>query len=161
MNLTEEQLLENWNDLIKIIDDNFEGERKEKLKTMYEGFQERMMYAPASSKEHFHNCFIGGYVEHVLRVVKCADQTYNLWKSMGSSMEGYTREELFFSALNHDLGKIGDMDGDAYIPNPSDWHRKNQGSLYIPNPDTPFSMVPDRGLFLLNQFGIKYSFNEY
>ena len=34
MNLTEEQLLQNWNDLIKVIDDNFEGDRKEKLKAM-------------------------------------------------------------------------------------------------------------------------------
>ena len=161
MKLTEEQLLQNWNDLMQVIDKNFEGERKEKLKVMYESLQERMMYAPASSKEHFHNCFIGGYVDHVLRVVKCAEQTYMLWKGMGSNCDGYTMEELFFAALNHDLGKVGDLDGDAYIPNPSEWHRKNQGALYIPNPETPFSMVPDRGLFLLNHFGIKYSFNEY
>ena len=32
MNLTEEQLLQNWNDLMLVIDKNFEGERKEKLK---------------------------------------------------------------------------------------------------------------------------------
>ena len=48
MNLTEDILLENWKDLIKIIDDNFDGERKDKLKAMYESFQERMMFAPAS-----------------------------------------------------------------------------------------------------------------
>jgi hypothetical protein len=162
MNLTEEELLNNWNKLMECIATEFsDKERQDKLVEMYNHLQDRMMYAPASSKEHFHNCFIGGYVDHVLRVIESADETHKLWERMGSDMSGYTREELIFCALNHDLGKIGDMDGAAYVPNPSDWHRKNQGSLYIPNPETPFSMVPDRGLFLLNQFGIKYSFNEY
>ncbi len=161
MKLDEQQLLDNWNKLMECISTEFKDERHDGLVELYNHMQDRMMYAPASSKEHFHNCFIGGYVDHVLNVINCADQTYALWKSLGSDCEGYTREELIFAALNHDLGKVGDMEGPAYIPNPSEWHRKNQGALYIPNPEVPFSMVPDRSLFLLNQFGIKYTFNEF
>ena len=59
---------ENWESLIQLVEDNFEGERKEKLLEMYSHFKERMMFAPASSKEHFHNAFPGGYVEHVLNI---------------------------------------------------------------------------------------------
>ena len=161
MKLNEKQIKENWSDLMGRIDHQFEGERKEKLLEMYKHFEERMMFAPASSREHFHNCFIGGYVDHVLRVMDCAFEVYNSWTSAGGYMENYSLEELLFSALNHDLGKIGDMDNDAYIPNPSEWHRKNQGQLYKANPETPFALVPDRSLFLLNQFGIKYSYNEF
>ena len=161
MKLTEQQLLDNWNKLMECIATEFKDERHDKLIELYEHFQDRILYAPASSKEHFHNCFVGGYVDHVLRVIECADETYKLWERMSADMDGYTREELIFSALNHDLGKVGFMNGPAYIPNPSEWHRKNQGALYTPNPNVPFSMVPDRSLFLLNQFGIKYSFNEY
>jgi|TARA_R110000744_G_scaffold151931_3_gene265655 hypothetical protein len=160
MNLTEEQLLQNWNDLMLVIDKNFEGERKEKLQAMYESFQERMMFSPASGNINYHNAFVGGYVEHVLRVARCAEQTYMLWKSMGSSMEGYTLEELMFAALNHDLGKYGDLENDLYVPNPSEWHRKNQGSLWNLNPELNWMPVQHRSLWLLQHFGIKVSENE-
>jgi hypothetical protein len=160
MNLTEEQLLQNWKDLITIIDDNFEGDRKEKLKAMYESFRERMMFSPASGNINYHNAFIGGYVEHVLRVVKCAKHTYMLWKSMGSDCNGYTMEELMFAALNHDLGKYGDLKNDLYVPNPSEWHRKNQGSIWNLNSELNWMPVQHRSLWLLQNFGIKISENE-
>ena len=75
-------------------------------------------------------------------------------------MSGYTTEELAFSALNHDLGKIGDMNHEYYVPNPSEWHRKNQGKIYNVNPDIQNMSVPHRSLWLLQEFGIKYSQNE-
>ena len=83
-----EQIGQNWNSLIKVIDDNFEGERKEKLKTLYADFEERMMMAPASGIEHFHNAFGGGYVDHVLRVINGASKVYETWQEMGSPCVG-------------------------------------------------------------------------
>tara|TARA_R100000734_G_C3311782_1_gene102694 strand:- start:329 stop:1084 length:756 start_codon:yes stop_codon:yes gene_type:complete len=160
MNLTEEQLLQNWNSLMEIIEENFDGERKEKLTEMYKSFQDRMMFTPASGNINYHNAFVGGYVEHVLRVCKAAKHTYDLWKHMGSSMEGYTIEELMFCALNHDLGKYGDLEKDLYVPNPSDWHRKNQGSLWNLNPELNWMPVQHRSLWLLQKFGIEFSENE-
>jgi hypothetical protein len=160
MNLTEEQLLQNWNDLMEVINKKFVGERRQKLLAMYESFQERMMFAPASGNINYHNAFVGGYVEHVLRVIKCAENTYQLWDDMGSSMQGYTFEELMFAALNHDLGKYGDLEKDLYVPNPSDWHRKNQGSLWNLNPELKWMPVQHRSLWLLQHHGIKFSENE-
>ena len=160
MNLTEEQLLQNWNSLMEVIEENFDGERKEKLTKMYNSFQDRMMFTPASGNINYHNAFVGGYVEHVLRVCKAAKHTYDLWKHMGSSMEGYTLEELMFCALNHDLGKYGDLEKDLYVPNPSEWHRKNQGSLWNLNPELNWMPVQHRSLWLLQKFGIEFSENE-
>tara|TARA_R100001591_G_scaffold60504_1_gene70243 strand:+ start:627 stop:1379 length:753 start_codon:yes stop_codon:yes gene_type:complete len=158
MKLTEEQLLQNWNDLMLVIDKKFEGERKDKLTEMYTYFRDRMMFAPASGFEHLHNCFIGGYVDHVLRVIKCAEQQYMLWQGMGSDCSGYTMEELMFVALNHDLGKVGDLENDYYEPCTSEWHRKNQGRLYDSNKSIGHHMpVPHRSIFLLNHFGVKIS----
>jgi len=159
MNLTEEQIVQNWNDLKKVINDNFEGERNKNLNKMYDALSERMMLAPASGIVHYHNCFAGGYVDHVLRVIKCAKQVHMLWLGMGAE-QNYTEEELIFSALNHDLGKVGDMTNDYYIPNPSEWHRKNQGKIYKFNPELDYMSVPDRSLFLLAQNSITYSYNE-
>ena len=160
MNLTEEQVVKNWEDLMEVINKKMIGERRQKLLAMYEGFQERMMLAPASGIEHFHNCFAGGYVDHVLRVIKCSEMLYGSWDEMGADMSGYTFEELMFCALNHDLGKVGDIDNEYYVPNPSEWHRKNQGKIYDPNPNIQHMTVPHRSIWLLSNYGITFSQNE-
>jgi len=160
MHLDEQQVAANWQELINIIDTEFDGDRKTKLTELYTFFQDRMMVMPASSFEHYHNCFAGGYVDHILRVVNIASDNYEMWKAMGSECEGYSKEELIFAALNHDLGKVGTREFEMYRPNPSEWHRKNQGKLYEINPDIPFMAVPDRSLLLLQEFGITYTQNE-
>jgi len=157
LELTVEQLQENWDKLIQLIEDTFEGERKEKLLKMYEHFKDRMMFAPASGQEHFHLCTPGGYVQHILNIVHYSKEFHKIWKENGASVDDYTMEELVFAALHHDLGKVGDLEKDHYIPNPSEWHRKNQGKIYTNNPDLLFMTPPDRGIYILNQFGIKMS----
>jgi len=158
--LNENEIAHNWQNLMQVINVEFSGERKDSLTKMYNFFQDRMMLMPASSFEHYHNCFAGGYVDHVLRVMSCADAVYENWKALGSDCTGYTREELIFAALNHDLGKVGTQELEMYKPNPSDWHRKNQGKIYEINPEIPFMSVPDRSLLLLQEFGIKFTQNE-
>ena len=65
MDLSADQIKTNWDKLVSIIEDTFEGERKEKLLEMYKYFEERMMFAPGSGKIHYHNAFPGGYVDLV------------------------------------------------------------------------------------------------
>ena len=158
--IDEKQIQNNWNELIQLIKDTFEGERKEKLLEMYEHFKDRIMFAPASGTEHFHNCFPGGYVEHILNIVRFSKQFYEIWVNNNSYVDNYTIEELIFAGLHHDLGKVGDLDGDNYIPNPSEWHRKNQGKIYTHNADIQYMSPPDRGIWILNQFGIKMTQTE-
>ena len=162
MKLTAETIVQNWTDLIKVIDDNFKGDRKDKLKAMYLDLEDRMSMQPASSFDHYHNAFEGGYVDHVLRVIKCAKHVYALWKDMGSDMSGYTEEELIFVALNHDIGKMGfpGEGNEIYIPNDSEWHRKNQGKMYKINPNNDFSLVNDLSIWLLQHYNISITWNE-
>ncbi len=75
-------------------------------------------------------------------------------------MSTFTTEELVFSALNHDLGKMGSEDEDSYIPQTDNWRREKLGEDYMFNTKVPFASVPDRGLFLLQSHGISYTFNE-
>jgi hypothetical protein len=159
--LTPEQIQENWNKLIQIINDNFSGERLEKLLEMYDYFEERMCMAPASGKEHFHNAHAGGYVEHVLHITDLAQQIYELWDRNGAIVDNFTKEELIFSALHHDLGKVGDLAEDYYTPNDSDWHRKNQGLIYKHNGNLQFMTVTDRACWILQHFGVVMTENEY
>ena len=158
--LTPEQIQHNWGNLRQLIDAEFTGERLEKLNEMYDYFEERMMFAPASGKEHYHNAHAGGYVEHVIHVTTSAIQIKQLWERNGATIN-FTDEELVMAALHHDLGKIGDLAEDYYTPNDSDWHRKNQGLVYKHNGNLQYMTVTDRALFLLQHFGITISENEY
>ena len=132
--LNETQLKENWDKLIQVIKDTFEdgSERREKLLKMYHDLEDRMIMAPASGKEEYHYCHVGGYVEHVLHVVDTARKMSDTYEAAGGH-KNWTDEELVFSALHHDLGKVGDLAYDYYIPNDSEWHRKNQGLIYAHN----------------------------
>lgn len=158
--LTAEQLSDNYEKFINIIKTEISGERSDVLISFYESISERLVTAPASGNINHHNCFAGGYVDHVLNVVEAALKLFEVWKSSGATID-YTREELVFAAINHDLGKVGDLDNDYYIPNPSEWHRKNQGKIYEHNKDLTYMRVADRSLFLLQQAGVGISKNEF
>ena len=160
MNLTAEQIQDNWNELMSIIDTHISSPRKEKLIDFYEQYAERLMLMPAAHKKEYHNAFPGGYVEHVLRVIRCAIKQAELWENEGCDMSTFTIEELVFSALNHDLGKMGDEEQDSYIPQTDQWRKDKLGEDYMFNTKVPFASVPDRGLYLLQSHGIQYTFNE-
>jgi len=160
MNLTAEQIQENWNVFMGNIEKYISSPRKEKLIEFYEKYQERIMLMPAAHKKEYHNAFPGGYVEHVNRVVRCAIKQAKLWNEEGADMSTFTVEELVFSAINHDLGKMGDEENESYIPQTDKWRREKLGEDYMFNNKIPFASVPDRGLFMLQSHGIKYTFNE-
>ena len=151
--LTAEQIQENWYKLRDLLTDTFEGERLEKLNEMYDYFEDRMVVAPASGKEHYHNAHVGGYVEHVIHVTDLAVKLRNMWEQEGATIN-FTEEEVIFAALHHDLGKVGDMDKDYYVPQESEWHRKNRGEIFTHNGELSYMTVTDRAIFLLSQFQI-------
>ena len=64
-------------------------------------------------------------------------------------------------SLFHDLGKVGNRVGDdQYIPQESKWH-KDKGMLYEFNKDLVYMEHSQRSLFLLQEFGIKLTEDEY
>ena len=158
--LTPEQIQSNWNKLRQIISDTFDGERLENLNKMYDYFEDRMVIAPASGKEHYHNAMVGGYVEHVLHVIHLSVELKKLWQVNGATIN-FTDEELIFAAMHHDLGKVGDLENDYYVPNESEWHRKNRGEIFTHNSELQYMTVTDRAIYLLNHFGISMSEWEY
>mgnify|MGYP003670945886 FL=1 len=160
MNLTADQIQGNWDTFISNIETHITGDRKQSLLDFYNKYQERVILMPAAHKKEYHNSFPGGYVEHVNRVVRCAIKQSQLWEDEGADMSTFTMEELVFSAINHDLGKMGDEDNESYIPQTDKWRRDKLGEDYTFNKKVPFSSVPDRGLFMLQSHGVIYTFNE-
>ena len=160
MELTAEQIQQNWIDLEETIKTFIEEPRRSQLLDFYSQYSDRIMMMPAAHKREYHNAFPGGYVDHVLRVIDCALKLNDVWVEMGVDTSTYTEEELVFSALNHDLGKIGDENHEAYIPQTDQWRKEKLGETYQHSEKLAFASIPDRGLYLLQAHGIRYTFNE-
>lgn len=160
MQLSAQEIQNNWLKFTTTIEEYISSPRKEKLLEFYNKYEDRLMLMPAAHKKEYHNAFPGGYIDHVNRVIECALLQSELWERMGADMTTFTKEELVFSAINHDLGKMGDEEQDSYIPQTDKWRRDKLGEDYMFNNKVPFASVPDRGLWMLQQHDVKYSFNE-
>lgn len=157
--LTPEQMALNLDKFYKLIDVHVPGERGKKLKAFYKTIEETLTMSPASSKKDHHNCFPGGYLDHVLRVVEAALVLNKVWDRFGQK-KTYTDEELVFSAINHDLGKLGTNEKPFYVPNTDQWEIDKRGIFYKYNYDHHMR-IADRSLYALQQAGIPMSEAEY
>ena len=158
-NLAPEQMAFNLDKFYKLIDEHVPDERGKKLKAFYKTIEETLTMSPASSKKDHHNCFPGGYLDHVLRVVEAALILNKVWDRFGQK-KTYTVEELVFSAINHDLGKLGTNEKPFYIPNTDQWEIDKRGILYKYSYDHHMR-IADRSLYALQQAGIPMSEAEY
>ena len=157
--LNAEQIQNNYEKHLKIIE-HYLGDRVNAVKEMLKHTEDTYVMAPASGRTWYHNAFAGGYVDHVNRVVQYALEQHKLYKKMGGTVD-YTEEELVFSALFHDLGKLGDGDQPNYIPQTDKWRRDKLSEAYTYNGDLDFMLIPDRSLFILQKFGIKVNQKEF
>ena len=157
--LQAEQIQKNWEKHLKIVD-HYISDRKNDVNSMLEKLSDIYVMAPASSKTWYHNAFPGGYVDHVNRVVEFAMKQKKLYQEMGGNID-FTDEQLVFSALFHDLGKIGDGEQPNYIPQTDKWRQDKLSEMYTYNPDLQFMLIPDRSLFILQKFGIKVDQKEF
>lgn len=158
--LTEEQIIENLNKFYGFIEKYITSDRKDTLLEFYKNREVTLASSPASTKLAHHNCFIGGYVEHVNRVVEASLVMDKVWERFGQKKD-YTIEELVFSAINHDLGKLGTNEQPFYIPNDSQWHVEKQGAHFKYNTNIVHMRIADRSLFYLQQANIPVSENEF
>ena len=165
-NLTEKELQQNYNEFIEFVGDMFSGDRKNKLLQMYSGddgcLGTSLCTSPASMCEHYHLCHPGGYVQHIMHVIKLSFACKKVFEIAGANID-FTDEQMIFSAMHHDLGKLGDQSagfGDYYTPQDQDWKYK-KGEFYKMNPNLPYMEVTDRAVFLLQKYGVEYDWKEY
>lgn len=154
--VTEEKIEQDYNKFMEYINAD---PRAEQLNVMYNVLQDQLTLAPASGKAYFHNAFPGGYLDHVLRVTDTALKIAGLYKAMEGDIN-FTKQELIFAAIHHDLGKLGTEDGPYYVEQDSDWHRK-RGELFKQNEHIQYFKAPERGLFMLQKYGIQITMNEW
>lgn len=158
--LSENQIAENLEKFYSLIKKYIDKDRAEKLINFYKDIELTLATAPASPKKSHHNCFAGGYVDHVIRVVEAALVLDKVWDRFGQK-KNYTLEELVFSAINHDLGKLGTNENPFYLPNDQQWQIEKQGAYYKCNPEMYHMRVADRSLFYLQKANIPISEIEF
>lgn len=130
-------------------------DRKNAIYGMLSGdFITSFLTAPASSKDEYHNSYIGGLFDHTLGVMLKL-------QGLNQKMElGFSEESVFIVSLLHDIGKAmsADLSGPYYIPSEEWKARKGQRFEVVLD---PYFTTRDRTLFLLQHFGIKLTWEEY
>jgi hypothetical protein len=159
---TAEEIKSNYDKFIVILKKYFTGDRLDKLLFMYSEDELGMNLAmsPASGRLLYHNCYDGGYIDHIFNVCKNALKVKELFALQGGTID-FTDEELMFAALHHDLGKLGTKGNIHYVKNTNKWEIENRMDYYKRNDDIPFMSLTDRTFFTLQHYGISYSENEY
>ena len=96
MELTAQQITDNWNTFLSHIETCISEPRRTQLLDFYKQYEERFAFMPASHKKEFHGCFTGGYIFHILGVIEASLKLWDVWNSLGSTMDTFTKEELIF-----------------------------------------------------------------
>lgn len=157
-----DELIAKYDEFMALLKKVTTPSRYETLEWMYseDELGPNLVTSPASSRPYFHNAYRGGYMDHVMNVVKASMKVMKLFESMGGVIN-FTKEELVFAAFHHDLGKLGTPEHPYYIRQDSDWHVKERKEYFKANPELEFMSITDRSLHTLQRYGIKLTDNEY
>ena len=158
--INQEQMDNNWNELMSIIDEHFEGEQKENILKLHSDFEDEYKTAPASGRPNYHNCFKGGYLDHVLHVIKNSLMIKRQYESNGVKVI-HPDSDVVLAAMFHDLGKLGDGTQPYYKYQTDDWRRKKLKEWYTHNQDLDYMTVHDRALWLLAKYHIDVNPHVY
>jgi len=113
---------------------------------------EDLMTAPASSLTSLHNAFPGGLLDHILKTTKYAIGINKLLPET-LAVDAHSIIKVCFL---HQIGKTF-----LYKPNPSEWHRKNQGKMYEFNEDVTSMKIGERSIYYSMKYGVELSEEEY
>ncbi len=154
--VSEEQIVQNWEKFRGLLLQTGEH-RAQQLEHMLDYFGDRLIMCPASTRVEYHNCFVGGLIDHSLRVLKNCTRMMKVAPDVYSNIP---EESVVFAALLHDLGKVGDLENERYIPQTNNYYRE-RGNLFEINHKAPFSTVPHMSVWLLQHFDVKTTWDEW
>ena len=158
--INQEQMDNNWTELMSIIDKHFEGEQKENILKLHSDFEDEYKTAPASGRPNYHNCFKGGYLDHVLHVIKNSLMIKKLYEKNGVKLI-HSDSDVVLAAMFHDLGKLGDGIQPYYKFQTDEWRRKKLNEWYTHNKDLDFMTVHDRALWILAKYNVDLNPHVY
>ena len=156
MNNKPEQIKDNYDKLMSVIDEYFEDDQHDNIKSLLNHFEDRIVEAPASARPNYHNCFMGGWLDHTLRVIETSLKMREHFIELGVEVTA-AENDVVLAAIFHDLGKLGDLNDPYYKYQTDEWRRNKLQEWYTHNSDMENMSVTDRSLWLLQHFNIKVS----
>ena len=158
--INQEQMDNNWKELMGIIDDHFDDEQYDNIMKLHKDFEDEYKTAPASGRPNYHNCFKGGYLDHILHVIKNSLMVKKLYEKNGVKSI-HTDSDVVLAAMFHDLGKLGDGTQPYYKYQTDDWRRKKLNEWYTHNKELDFMTVHDRALWILAKYYVDLNPHVY
>ncbi len=154
--LSEEQIVSNWDKYQDLVSSLF-GVRASSAQKLLDHFGDRLVMCPASSRVGYHSCFVGGLIDHSMRVHNNCRRLAKVAPDLFGSL---TDESIAVAALMHDIGKVGDLTEDRYLAQTSDYYR-SRGNLYEVNQRLAVQPIAKASLWLLQHFDLKLSHDEW
>ena len=146
--MDEQKLLEQYNKYVSLLGRVFDEKQIDELTNK---LGERMLLCPTGL-----TTLTGGYpgslIEFSLQVAQKAKEYAPSPDIVKSAVR---------VALIHELGKVGDLSEELYVVQESDWHRDKLGQNYKYSEDCSRMNIAHRTLFLLQNFGITLSREEW
>ena len=159
--LAPETIVENFERVKSLCSPEHLGDRSASVCKMLDSLGDRLALCPGSARVDYHNAFPGGLIEHSLRVLDFALK----WVATNRSTLPVRprRASLTIACLFHDLGKVGDDKHDYYVQlsRENEWKREKRGQHFDYNDALTYMTVPQRGLWLLQHFGVQLTQDEY
>jgi len=123
-------------------------DQKESITNLLDTLGERLAACPSNTKSD-----PGSLIDFNLKVLKaCA--------SLNKKFDlGLSKESMVLCCLFRNLGLVGDLETDLFIPEDK-WHQE-KGMFFKYNQDLQFMKPFDRTVWLFNHFGIKLSQDEF
>lgn len=144
--LTENEIEENWS--------KFEGELEKLdasgLPSFLGLFGQRLAECPASAAADLHNSFVGGLLDHSLRVLRNARRVMKFSPQICSEVSA---SDITLAALLHDVGKVGSKTEEKFILN-TDNYKLQRGWNYQYNPKCPQLPSGTASIALLMESGV-------
>lgn len=150
MNQAEDKVVEKWNTFFSLT----ERLGRPGLSEMATELGERIALCPASQNKEYPGCHPGGLVELSLSITS---KMRALNKALNLEVD---QESLILVGLYHSIGFVGSRTEPFLVDHTSNWHR-DRGIMYDYNQSLPKSPVSHRSLQLLQEFGVRLSFDEW
>jgi hypothetical protein len=114
---------------------------------------ENFYISPASPSTDLYGCYPGGLLDHLIKVCKYCLLLNDLLPEKIKK----PKEKLIKISFLSQIGKVF-----LFKENPSEWHRLNQGKLYVYNDTGGISMrIGERSVYYAVKYGVNLEEDEY
>lgn len=114
---------------------------------------ENFYISPASPSNDLYGCYPGGLLDHLIKVCKYCLQLNDLLPEKIK----LPKEKLIKVCFLSQIGKVF-----LFKENPSEWHRLNQGKLYVyNNPGNVALRIGERSIYYAIKYGVVLEEDEY